>query len=50
MSNPDAIPSWGDAVVVPVPRRDTRTAAPPPDRLGGQPPTTNDLDAMEARR
>jgi hypothetical protein len=50
MSNPDAIPSWGDAVVVPVYLRDTRTPAPPPDRRGGGRPFTGDLDAMGARR
>ena len=49
MSSPDAIPSWGDAVVVPVSLRDTRNPAPPPDRLGGR-PFTHDLDAMEAGR
>jgi hypothetical protein len=49
MSNLDAIPSWGDAVVVPVSLRDTRTPAPPPDRRGGR-PFTDDLDAMGARR
>jgi hypothetical protein len=48
MSNPDAIPSWGDAVVVPVSLRGTRTPAPPPDRPGGRPFTG--LDAMGARR
>jgi hypothetical protein len=58
MSSPDAIPSWGDAVVVPVDLReiskrklrDAPNLTFPPDRLGGQPPTTDDLDAMEGRR
>jgi hypothetical protein len=49
MSNPDAIPSRGDAVVVPVSLRDTRNPAPPPDHRGGR-PFTDVLDAMEARR
>ena len=49
MSNPDAIPSWGDPVVVPVSVRGTRNPAPPPDRRGRW-PFTGDLDAMEARR
>jgi hypothetical protein len=49
MSSPDAIPSWGDAVVVPVSLHDTPNPESPPDRLGGR-PFTDDLDAMEARR
>jgi hypothetical protein len=40
MSNVDAIPSWGDAVVALIYLRDTPNPAPPPDRL----------DAMGARR
>jgi hypothetical protein len=58
MSSPDAIPSRGDAVVVPLDLReiskrklrDAPNLTFAPDRLGGQPPTTNDLDAMGARR
>jgi len=49
MSSPDAIPSWGDAVVVPISLRDTHNPAPPPDRRGGR-PFTDVLDAREARR
>jgi hypothetical protein len=52
MSNPDAIPSRGDAVVVPAysrKLRDTPDVASPPDCLGGR-PFTDDLDAMEAQR
>jgi len=49
MSNPDAIPSWGDAVVAPVTPRDTRNPAPPPDCLDGW-PLTRDFGAMGARR
>lgn len=49
MSNPDAIPSWGDAVVVPVSLRDTRNPAPPPDRRGSR-PFTDVLDVMGAWR
>jgi hypothetical protein len=49
MSNLDAIPSRGDAVVVPVSLHDTPNPGSPPDRRGGR-PFTNDLDAMGARR
>lgn len=40
MSSPDATPSRGDAVVVPIP---LRGSAPPPDHV-------DDLDAIGARR
>ena len=58
MSNPDAIPSWGDAVVVPpdlreISERKLRDAPNltfAPDRLSGQPPTPDYLNAMGARR
>ena len=49
MSNPDAIPSGGDAVVVPDHLRDAPNPAFAPNRLGGR-PFIGDLDAGEARR
>ena len=49
MSNQDAIPSRGDAVVALTYLRDTRNSAPPPDHCGGR-PLTDALDTREARR
>jgi hypothetical protein len=44
MSNPDAIPSWGDAVVVPFDLREISKRRP------RHAPTVDDLDVMEAGR